>query len=166
MQRAALKSRDFAVDLSSKLGRTQVVGLNAPVAQQAGYFCSVCDCVLRDSASYLDHINGKWHNRALGISMRIEQATAEQVKGRLEQHRAKKAEGLPADHLPDGIDRRIVEAEAAEEEEREARRAAKKAKRERKAAGGDDDDDGGLGGGLDPDMAAMMGFGGFGGGKR
>lgn len=47
---------------------------------QAGYFCSVCDCVLRDSQSYLDHINGKYHNRALGMSMNVERSTTEQVR--------------------------------------------------------------------------------------
>lgn len=46
---------------------------------QAGYYCSVCDCILRDSQSYLDHINGKWHNRALGTSMRVERSTADEV---------------------------------------------------------------------------------------
>ena len=46
---------------------------------QAGYYCSVCDCILRDSQSYLDHINGKWHNRALGMSMRVERSNADQV---------------------------------------------------------------------------------------
>ena len=50
-----------------------------PLCLQAGYYCSVCDCILRDSASYLDHINGKYHNRALGMSMRVERSTADQV---------------------------------------------------------------------------------------
>lgn len=59
--------------------RLQVVGMNMPLNQQAGYFCSVCDCILRDSQSYLDHINGKWHNRALGMTMRVEKSTVEQV---------------------------------------------------------------------------------------
>lgn len=57
----------------------QVVGLNMPLSQQAGYYCSVCDCILRDSQSYLDHINGKWHNRALGMTMRVEKSTVDQV---------------------------------------------------------------------------------------
>lgn len=46
---------------------------------QAGYYCSVCECILRDSQSYLDHINGKFHNRALGMSMRVERSTANDV---------------------------------------------------------------------------------------
>lgn len=129
-----------------------MVSVAMPLSQQAGYYCNVCDCVLRDSQSYLDHINGgwlagsaggstgggwarcargsgsccacgsrcllaacfqslcrsgcctsgmpcaapltlnwgvslsvaakpsgKWHNRALGMSMRVEKSTAEQV---------------------------------------------------------------------------------------
>ncbi len=38
----------------------QVVSVTMPLAQQAGYYCNVCDCILRDSQSYLDHINGGW----------------------------------------------------------------------------------------------------------
>jgi hypothetical protein len=79
VERTHLKQRDYQIDLAARLGKTQVVGLNMPLSQQAGYYCSVCDCILRDSQSYLDHINGKWHNRALGMTMRVEKSTVDQV---------------------------------------------------------------------------------------
>lgn len=34
----------------------QVVTAATPLNQQAGYYCKVCDCILRDSQSYLDHM--------------------------------------------------------------------------------------------------------------
>ncbi len=64
-ERALLKQRDFKVDIDSKLGKTFLVaGPGAPSAASSGgavggYFCNVCDCVLKDSISYLDHLNGK-----------------------------------------------------------------------------------------------------------
>ena len=48
-------------------------------ACRQGTTAACVDCILRDSASYLDHINGKYHNRALGMSMRVERSTADQV---------------------------------------------------------------------------------------
>lgn len=103
VQRANLKARDYQIDLASKLNKTQVVSVAMPLSQQAGYYCSVCDCVLRDSLSYLDHINGKWHNRALGMSMNVEQSTAEQVRARLAEAKKAKDKGGPAEaYAPDG----------------------------------------------------------------
>lgn len=70
---AARQVTNPTCSLSASCFTCRVLGL------QAGYYCSVCDCILRDSQSYLDHINGKWHNRALGMSMRVERSNAEQV---------------------------------------------------------------------------------------
>lgn len=73
VRRKPLKHRDHQVDLGSRLGETQVVNPVAPLSQQAGYYCSVCECAVKYSTNYWDHINGKKHQRALGMSMRVEQ---------------------------------------------------------------------------------------------
>lgn len=85
--RAFLKAREHKVDLESKAGKSELFtpavaetrrGLSGP-----GYHCEVCQCTLKDSASYLDHINGKKHLRALGFSMRVERSDTNQVQERL-----------------------------------------------------------------------------------
>lgn len=158
VERSNLRQRDFQVDLTSRLGKTQVVGFNTPLNQQAGWFCNVCNCVLRDSQSYLDHINGKWHNRALGMSMRVEKSTLEQVKNKFEELKGRKSPP-PDEYVPDGFDA-AASAEAKEREEKLAKKRRKAA--EAAAAGGGGDAGAGAGGEMDPDMMALMGFGGFG----
>ena len=71
-------------------------------ALQAGYYCNVCDCILRDSQSYLDHINGKYHNRALGMSMVVEKSTADDVRKRFEELKKTKDDPVPVDSVLDG----------------------------------------------------------------
>lgn len=149
--RSQLKQREYQIDLASRLGKTQVVGYNTPLNQQAGWYCNVCDCVLRDSQSYLDHINGKWHNRALGMTMRVEKSTVEQVKNKFDELKQKRSGGPAEAYVPDGFEM----AAATEAREREEKRARK----QQRDAGAPGDD-------ADPDMMALMGFGGFGGSKK
>jgi U4/U6.U5 tri-snRNP component SNU23 len=114
----------------------------------------VCDVLLKDSHAYLDHLNGKWHNRALGMSMKVDKSTTEQVRARLQDAKRKKDLGILGSntevavedrlhyHLPDGMSRAEVEKEGFQEE-------------------GEDEQEDEKG-----DMAAMMGFSGFCGGKN
>ncbi|GIM05127.1 hypothetical protein Vretimale_9544 [Volvox reticuliferus] len=164
VERSLLRQRDYQIDLTSRLGKTQVVGFNTPLNQQAGWFCNVCNCVLRDSQSYLDHINGKWHNRALGMSMRVEKSTLEQVKNKFDELKSRKSPP-PEDYVPDGFDA-AASAEAKEREEKREKKRRKAAETAAAGAGsgagaGDAD-----GGDVDPDMMALMGFGGFGTSKK
>ena len=84
VERAKLKARQQEVDLTAKLGRTQAVSAAAHKSSQGGWYCSVCDCVLKDSKAWLDHINGRYHNAALGMSMRVEKSSKDEVKEKLE----------------------------------------------------------------------------------
>lgn len=58
--RAFLKARHGPIDLESKVGKTEVINpTTTEGSTSAGFWCEVCACLLKDSASYLDHINGK-----------------------------------------------------------------------------------------------------------
>lgn len=59
-ERAFIKARKGPIDLDSKVGKVQVVNPTTVEGSSApGFWCDVCSCLLKDSASYLDHINGK-----------------------------------------------------------------------------------------------------------
>ncbi|XP_057439046.1 uncharacterized protein LOC130730916 [Lotus japonicus] len=148
VQRKPLKHRDFEVDLESRLGKTQVVTPVAPLSQQAGYYCSVCECVVKDSANYLDHINGKKHQRALGMSMRVERASLQQVQDRFEVLKKRKTLGSFTEQ---DLDERILKQQQEEEERKRLRREKKKEKKEKAVEEPE----------TDADVAALMGFGGF-----
>jgi hypothetical protein len=83
---------------------------------------------------------------------------AAQVKDRLAAHKQQAAQVRPEDYLPDGIDRRLAEREAAEERAKQERREKKK--EAKRAAQAEEQEE------ADEQMMALMGFGGFGGGKK
>ena len=49
--------RDYAADLRARVGTRTLV--NPDTQEGAGFFCKESGKLLRDSISYLDHINGK-----------------------------------------------------------------------------------------------------------
>jgi len=167
VQRAPLQRRTEDLALTKFVGARQVIsGADALSGQYAGaYFCKVCDCALRDSANYLAHINGRKHNRMLGMSMRAERSTLGEVKARLEAH---KSDTLAAELSPEEKAQQFLESfderiRQREETEREAAAEERRLKRARRQERGDEEE-AATEAKVDPedDMAAMMGFGGFG----
>lgn len=168
--------RDYKKELESRVGTKSIVNLDT--GEGLGFMCKETGVVLRDSMAYLDHINGKKQQKALGLSMRVERSTVDQVKARFDAHKRKKQDEQATGHLD--FNKRVALAEEDEEEMRRQRAERKKAKKEAKkqeqeGAGGGKGGGAGKGGagsefedmlGMDPEMAAMMGFGGFGGSNK
>lgn len=149
--------------------------LTAPLSQQAGFYCEVCDCILKDSHAYLDHINGKWHNRALGMTMRVEKSTAEQVRKRLQEAKRRKRGELVTDtgdekYIPDGFDRvKILSDEKALKEKGEhiaVEADEKESSSETEIRAADEQERNSKLPDIDEEAMAIMGFAGFGGSKK
>ena len=103
--------------------------------------------MLQDSINFLDHINGKKHQRNLGMSMKIERSSIDQVKERFALNK-KKLEEKKKEY---DFEQRMQELKEEEEKQKEYKRNKKKRKYEEV-----EEETG------DPDMMAMMGFSGFG----
>lgn len=213
-KRAFLKARTNKVkSLDAKIGSTEIVNPDAAATTKSvsgdsrlaekdsavtksgiGWHCKVCDCFLKDSLTYLDHINGRKHQRNLGYSMRVERSTKDQVVSRLAglvktKDISTKESGLNR-FVYDEIEEDFNAVVKAKDEELKGRkenrkRERKERKKKRKdqktesskhksvqTSGGNESSSSGHGGetndhdGLDPAIAAMMGFAGFGGGNK
>ncbi|KAF9098705.1 zinc finger, matrin-type 2 [Mortierella sp. GBA35] len=143
--------------LESAIGKSQVVQ-GGPTGRAPGFYCQVCDCVLKDSTAYRDHKNGKKHLKNMGVD------TKKPTRENLSDVLAKLESMKPKPDAPRtskyDLDARLEEAKRQEDREKAEKRERKKQKKNEKKA-----DDGFDDGGMDPAMAAMMGFSGFGSSK-
>ncbi len=209
-KRAFLKSRTQKVDLEGKLGTSEIIDPAAASATKSnltdndvlkpssgvskcsdgvGWHCRVCDCFLKDSLTYLDHINGRKHQRYLGYSMRVEKSTTAEVsgvlKGLAEKKREREGKKAGVESAIDFED--VVRQKDEEALKRKAERARKREERKRRDRGelhevivheknnaaeknpteeGEEEEEDVEEEGMHPDLAAMMGFSGFGGGRK
>ena len=169
-ERARLTHRDKEVVLDHHVGQTQVFSASGPRHQQPGYYCNVCECVLKDSKSYVDHINGKKHLKLLGMSTRVERVGVERVQAKLQalQSRANRvsrsADGSASAEEASEDDWK-ERARRAEEREKETKREKQARKRRRQAQAVASEDEGDAWE-VDPDLAATMGFHGFNSSKK
>ena len=193
-KRAFLKARRNKVDVDSKIGSVEIVNPEAAATTKSisseagsakdgitktgiGWHCKVCDCFLKDSLTYLDHINGKKHQRNLGYSMRVERSTKDQVSSRLamlakEKESTKLEDSVEEENFYDVVKFKDEEAKRRKEErakKRKERKMKKKEEQPEKVENAENEDvvvEEEEEGGIDPGLAAMMGFSGFGGGNK
>lgn len=89
-ERKALTARSSdEVDLHSIVGtRTRITvddSSDVVASAQGGYFCNVCQVAIKDSNTYLDHINSQRHLAASGIASRAVKSTVADIRRRLRQ---------------------------------------------------------------------------------
>ncbi|CAI5710038.1 unnamed protein product [Peronospora farinosa] len=176
--RAFLKARSAKVALENSVGTIKVIKSDE-LSKHGGYYCEVCECGLKDSVAYLDHINGKKHLRKLGFSMRVERSTVDQVKNRLQSASKRKYDFITTKKL-DTMEDYEKKLKAIEENEAQVKQQKKEQKRAKKLGKqvsdlvtkhhnvvetiSDADDK--VPDDTEAEMMAMMGFGGFGGSKK
>lgn len=153
-KRENLKARSFKVDLESKLGKTVVISKATPSSQAGGYHCPVCDCVVKDSINYLDHINGKKHQKNLGMNMRISRSTLDDVKERFQMKLKEKMEKKNEYDIEEKMKELREEEEKLKAYRKQKRKEKRQQQQQKKKSDGDDDDH--------DEMASMMGFASFG----
>jgi len=134
-QRDLLKAREYKVDLDSRLNRTSVVSASDGGKDgSGGYYCEVCDCVIKDSMNFLDHINGKKHIQNLGMSMKLKKSTVDDVKARFEFLKQKKTQEKKEYSLSE----RLQDAKEEEEKMQAYSSQVKKDRKDRKRKKDDD----------------------------
>jgi U4/U6.U5 tri-snRNP component SNU23 len=57
-----VQARDDELKLDIHVGKFVSVSANTPDSQAGGFYCELCECQMKDSQNYLDHINGKKRN--------------------------------------------------------------------------------------------------------
>lgn len=129
-QRTYLKQRKVDLELDKNLGKAQVVTQHTIKPMQGGYWCSVCECLLKDSSTYLEHVNGRRHNRNLGMNMKVEKVGVDRVKEKLKSMRKE----------PESVEQMDIAAriQALEEEQEVKKRRKKEKKKNKKKKGGPD----------------------------
>ena len=127
------------VQFSDKIGKAQIVekdsAKNSSSNSSPGFHCRTCRASFTSSDAFLDHCNGKIHQKNLGVSLRIERVDeVDRIKSRLKQLTHKRiatelvTESKNSTHFEEKLDKAETEILTLKEE----RKSRKKQKRRQK----------------------------------
>lgn len=84
------KPREYKINFESFRSRKEIIDTcNHKSFLSGGFHCSLCDIVVKNDLLYLDHVNGRRHQKLLGRSLKTRRATLQMVRYKL---RSKKKE--------------------------------------------------------------------------
>lgn len=124
---------------SDKIGKVQIVEKDVKSSNTKssslshGFHCTTCNATFTSSDAYLDHCNGRVHQKNLGLSLKVERVDeVERVKARLQQLSQKRhaTERIIESKSTAHFEQKLDEAEADLEKIKEERRNRKKAKKQ------------------------------------
>ena len=147
------ESRTARLDVSNNIGKTTLVPAGAATGKRgrgAGFYCSDCDLTFKDNLQFVEHLNSRQHQIAIGQSGEVKRATLEEVRERLEwlaQKRREEKEGIG--NVVD-LGKRLEVRKEVEEREREEKRRKRNEKRRKTkdGAGVKFEEDEGVGSGI------------------
>jgi U4/U6.U5 tri-snRNP component SNU23 len=104
-----------------------VKSLSDEKSGEAGFFCEKCNKLLKDSKSWLDHINSKKHLTMTGVGNRAIRASVDDVMETLKALEEKKGGGKKVEFSEKRETANVREEQVEEEEEEDEETAAMRA---------------------------------------
>ncbi|KAK4692881.1 U4/U6.U5 tri-snRNP component SNU23, partial [Lecanoromycetidae sp. Uapishka_2] len=147
------ESRAARLDVSQNVGKISLVPAGAATGKRgrsAGFYCADCDLTFKDNLQFVEHLNSRQHQIAIGQSGEVKRATLEEVKERLDWLVRKKREEKEGVGNVVDLGKRLEVRKEVEEREREEKRRKRNEKR-RKTKDGSGikvEEDEGYGGGI------------------
>lgn len=124
---------------SDKIGKILIIekegkisGVKSSTTSSHGFHCATCNASFTSSDAFLDHCNGKVHQKNLGVSLKVQRVDeVDRVKARLQKLTQKR---LAADMVIESksrnhFEKRLEEAQVETDKLKEERKARKKQKK-------------------------------------
>jgi len=132
-------ARRGILDLSSQIGKTQLVPAGAGVGRRgrgAGIYCDACDLTFKDNIQWVEHINSTQHLVRTGQSAQVQRATADEVRARIDfwVEKLEQDKDTQTTNLEERLKIREREREQEAEERRERKRLDRVREKEKKEA--------------------------------